>query len=100
MEINPLGQNYVLGKVPTTEKAESPTQNSLDSFGRIFENAVDKVNDAQKGADLAIEMFAAGQMDVHRVMIEVEKANTTLQLAIQLRDKMVEAYQEVMRMQM
>ena len=45
--------------------------------------------------------FATGQAtDLHDVMIKTEQANLTFQLGVQVRNKLVDAYQEIMRMQM
>jgi flagellar hook-basal body complex protein FliE len=102
MNIVPLSENYVsdiAGQLNTTQSAKNPTATTLDSFQNVFENAIDKVDQVQKEADTAIQRFAAGDLDVHTAMIEIEKASTILQLTVQIRDKMLESYQQIMSMQ-
>lgn len=99
MEITPVKLNPINIETIGTVKTESPSKKALDSFSGILNETIEKVNDLQKGASTAVEKFAAGELDIHEVMIEVEKASVALQLTIQLRNKVMEAYQEVMRMQ-
>lgn len=99
MEITPVNLNPIrLGSV-ATKTTESPQEKALDSFAGILNNTINKVSDLQKSADTAVEKFVAGEIDIHEVMIEVEKASVALQLTVQMRNKVMEAYQEVMRMQ-
>jgi len=58
------------------------------------------VNSMQNHADRSIEKMAAGEItDVHQVMVAVEEANTAFALMMELRNKMLDAYQEILRMQ-
>ncbi|HZO87557.1 MAG TPA: flagellar hook-basal body complex protein FliE [Chthonomonadaceae bacterium] len=68
------------------------------SFGQYLQDAIGEVNQAQLHAGDMAARFAAGEaMDVHQVMIAAQEASTALSLAIQVRNKLVDAYQEVMR---
>ena len=71
------------------------------SFGQTLQSAFSQVNDQQnKAADLTVE-FAKGQTsDIHTVMIAAEQATISLQMTAQVRNKAVEAYQEIMRISM
>lgn len=70
------------------------------SFGDFLKNALSEVNNLQKASDTAnIQLAAGDNIDLHTVMIAGEKANLALQLTVQVRNKVVEAYQEIMRMQ-
>lgn len=61
---------------------------------------VGKVGELQAGADKSIQGLATGQNNgLHEVMLAVEKASVSFQLLTQVRNKAVEAYQEIMRMQ-
>lgn len=63
-------------------------------------NLVEETNQTQKVADKMSVDFAAGKIDsIHEVMIASEKANIALQYTVQLRNKVLEAYNEIMRMQ-
>jgi flagellar hook-basal body complex protein FliE len=58
------------------------------------------VNQAQVSADRAAEQIAAGETkNLHGAMIKLEEADISLRLMVQVRNKAVEAYQEIMRMQ-
>ena len=70
------------------------------SFADTLSESLDKVNDLQKEADKAIEDFATGKTrNIHETMIAVNKADIAFRLTMQVRNKIVEAYQEVMRTQ-
>ncbi len=100
MNITPLKLNQInLGAIGADKTKESPSSKTLESFAGVLNDTIGKVNDLQKGADTAIEKFVAGEIDINDVMVEVEKANNALQLTIQLRNKVLEAYQTVMSMQ-
>jgi flagellar hook-basal body complex protein FliE len=73
--------------------------NGLD-FGQSLKSELQRVNQLQQDAHTAIQDYAAGgDTPVHQVMLAVNKAELSLQLATQVRNKMVMAYQEVSRMQ-
>lgn len=70
------------------------------SFGQFFKEAMDGVNDLQVKAEQASVDLATGKIDdISQVVIAAEKATVALQLAIQVRNKVLESYQEMMRMQ-
>ena len=70
------------------------------SFADTLSESLNKVNDLQKEADKAIEDFATGKTrNIHETMIAVNKADLAFRLTMQVRNKIVEAYQEVMRTQ-
>ena len=69
-------------------------------FGAVLENAVDKVDQLQGEAQEQIEGLLGGNgADVHSTMIAVEKADLAFELMMQVRNKIVAAYQEISRMQ-
>jgi flagellar hook-basal body complex protein FliE len=70
------------------------------SFGTFLNNAIDDLNEQQQTVDQLNQQFVKGELsDVHQLTIASEKASLGLQLAVQVRNKAVEAYQEIMRMQ-
>ena len=70
------------------------------SFADTLAQSLDKVNTMQKQADVAIQDFVAGDTrNIHETMIAVGKADLAFRLTMQVRNKIVEAYQEVMRTQ-
>lgn len=70
-------------------------------FSEKLKAAVDQVNVAQKSADKLSEQFVSDQsnVDLHEVMISLQKANVSFQSMVQVRNKLVTAYQEIMNMQ-
>ncbi|HLU21908.1 MAG TPA: flagellar hook-basal body complex protein FliE [Bacillaceae bacterium] len=76
------------------------SKKSQVSFNEILKAAVNNVNDAQVQSDIATEKLIKGEkIELHDVMITAQKASISLQLAMEVRNKAVEAYQEMMRMQ-
>jgi flagellar hook-basal body complex protein FliE len=68
-------------------------------FGDALRQALGQVNELQRGADQATQAFSLGQSrDVAGTLIAIEKANLGFQLTLQLRNRLLEAYQEIMRM--
>lgn len=66
------------------------------SLGSAFSGGLNSVNNAKVAADQAQEAFAMGEdVSVHDVMIATEKANLSLQMAMQLRNKIMAAYSEI-----
>jgi flagellar hook-basal body complex protein FliE len=74
------------------------------SFKDIINNEIDKVNNKQIQADELIQDFIRGDAksleDLHTVMIATEEARIALELAVQVRNKIVEAYKEINNMQL
>jgi len=69
------------------------------NFTQLLREAIEKVNDLQREADKAIKEFAAGKASIHDTMIAIEKANLSFQLMVQVKRKIVSAYEEIIRMQ-
>lgn len=83
----------VSGNVSESVKAEK-------TFSQFLSEALNDVNTLQQSADKASVDLAAGKLqDVSQAVIAAEKASIALQLTMQVRNKVVDAYQEVMRMQ-
>jgi flagellar hook-basal body complex protein FliE len=70
------------------------------SFGETLQQAVNDVNALQQEAGKAVERMVTGEAtDLHEVMIAVEKAKTSFDLLMEIRNKAMDAYREIMRMQ-
>ena len=71
-----------------------------DDFGQMLVNALEEVNGAQGSAKSMQDDFLSGRkdVDIHDVMIAQEKASTALQLTLAVRNKALEAFQEINRM--
>ena len=76
------------------------TGNNPISFGDVLKNALNNVNDLQINSDKLTNDLAAGKTDnIHGVLIAGEKAGIALDLTMQIRNKVLDAYNEIMRMQ-
>jgi len=70
------------------------------TFLETMKESILKVNDVQTQADQSIVDLTTGRnTDIHQTMIAVEKAEVTFQLMMQVRNKLISAYEEVSRMQ-
>ena len=82
--------------LPSTGGTDA-TQDS-PSFGKMLSNAISEVNQAQNHAGDLATRFAAGEpLDVHQVMVASQEATISLNMAVQVRNKLTDAYQEIMR---
>ncbi|WP_127531882.1 flagellar hook-basal body complex protein FliE [Paenibacillus kobensis] len=70
------------------------------SFGDFLQQAIEGVSAQEQTAQATTAQFMVGQADVSQVMIASEQAQLSLQLTTQIRNRVVEAYQEIMRMQL
>lgn len=69
-------------------------------FLDLLMGLIEKVNeDSQVADELALKFVRGGDVEIHDLMIALEKADLSLKMLIQVRNKLIEAYQEVMRMQ-
>jgi flagellar hook-basal body complex protein FliE len=71
------------------------------AFARLVERELGDLNSSSVAAETAIRDLAAGKpVELHEVMISIEKARISVQTFVQIRNKVVESYQDLMRMQM
>ena len=83
------------------DKATETDDNNGLSFIDTLKQKLNEVNDSQLAAESATEAFIKGDdIDIHQVMIAGEEAKQSLQMAVQVRNKLVEAFQEINRMQL
>lgn len=69
------------------------------TFSDMVKNAINSVDEAKKTADQNVENFVAGEEeDIHKVMISLQKANTSFELMLQMRNKVIDTYREISRM--
>lgn len=70
-----------------------------EKFGNFLKSAIENVNADQKASDVLTEKLIRGEdVELHNVMIASQKASITLSATLEIRNKVVEAYQEIMRM--
>jgi len=74
-------------------------ERDVTPFAEVLKSSVVKVNQLQIDADNMTNRLALGEVeDISEVSIAVEKAELALRLMVQIRDKMVDAYQQISRM--
>ncbi|MEG6585876.1 flagellar hook-basal body complex protein FliE [Dendrosporobacter sp. 1207_IL3150] len=97
MRIEPLK----LASISVDKNVNSKTLPSGDvNFRQFLSEAINNVNNLQlKAAKSSVDLAAGKVEDISQVVVATEKASIALQLTMQVRNKAVEAYQEVMRMQ-
>jgi len=95
MDVTRIGQ---LPPLPAaTPEVGAP---KASSFGQVLKDSLSQVNALQREADTAIQGLAMGATGtLHDTMLAIQKAELSFKLMMQVRNKIVEAYQEVLRMQ-
>lgn len=97
MKVNLPIQNLQNNMQKVVNNSESGTKGV--SFGEFLNNAIQQVNGLQKDSEKLNEALAMGLTDnIHQVTIAAEKASIALQFTMQVRNKIMDAYQEIMRM--
>lgn len=80
---------------------EKPEEGSSREFGAMLKSAIDNVNDIQQQAGDMSDSFVKGdsQADLTEVMVALQKAKISFQAMVEVRNKLVVAYQDIMNMQ-
>jgi flagellar hook-basal body complex protein FliE len=68
-------------------------------FGNLLKDAIQQVNDVEKTSQGELQKFLNNESDLHSVMLSLEKADLSFQVMMQVRNKIVQAYQEIMKTQ-
>lgn len=99
MQISPVGGNPSLEGLLPTNKASSAGSHG-GGFGALLDGLVGQVSAQQQVADQAVLDVAAGRStELHNVTLAVAKADLSFRLFLEIRNRLMEAYQEVTRMQ-
>ena len=87
-------------QVPEIRAPRSQGNEKGAGFGEILKDAISTVNELQKQSDQEIQKLMTGEsQDLHTTVIAMQKADLSFQMMMQVRNKIVQAYQEIMRMQ-
>jgi flagellar hook-basal body complex protein FliE len=93
--INPINGAVSPAQTPNAKKTGG------GDFMEIMKGLTKEVDEKVKTADQKVQQFALGQsQDLHDVVVASEKADISLRFLLQVRNKLLEAYQEIMRVQM
>ncbi len=99
MSIAPLSSAGALGSVPATATAEGAAR-PADGFTRVLDTVLGDASRADAAASQAIQGLATGEAaDLHTVALASAQADLSFRLALEIRNRLLDAYQEVMRMQ-
>lgn len=99
IRISPLPAISAVTTSPVVQDPSETPDAFAKSFGQFLSEALQSVETAQVNADVAAQKLATGEIrDVAEVTIASEKATLALQLTVQVRNRVIEAYQEMMRM--
>ena len=85
--------------LPRAEKGESTPAAPGSDFKKILSNSIQEVNKLKTQANEAVQGMVLGNTDIHTAMIAMEKSGISFRLMMAVRNKMISAYEEVMRMQ-
>jgi flagellar hook-basal body complex protein FliE len=89
------------GMTPTSlDSAGGASTEGSGGFLDLLEKSVEKVNTYQVQSDTAIQELVAGRTkNVHEAMLAIERADMSLKMLMQVRNKVLDAYREIMKMQ-
>jgi flagellar hook-basal body complex protein FliE len=98
---NALPTPGIDGTTPLGQPGEvTPSQGAGGSFGSILGNLISDVNQKQNAANAAVDGLQSGTgVPLHQAVIAMEEANVSFQLMVEVRNKLLDSYQELMRMQ-
>ncbi len=101
MSIKSIAQSAYLNALNTNKLQNSNKTNSVTSFEKTIEDSLKKVNELQLKKDQMIEEFAVGKnQNVHEVMIALQKADIAIKLTSAVRNKVIDAYKQLLNMPM
>ncbi len=92
---NSIQDQFANVELPGDEKS-----GEVKSFGEFLQDSIGKVNAMQNDADVAMQKLASGESkDLHETLLAVERAEIAFKAMNQVRSKVIDAYKEIMRMQ-
>ncbi len=98
--VNGVSGASTLNGAGTVDGSAAGAESSGNSFLNSLSDAFGSINTQLTSADASMASFAGGgSADLHTVMLQMEEASVSLKAAVAVRDKVLEAYQEIMRTQ-
>jgi len=99
--VSPVSGASTVNGAGAVDGSAAGTQAPGDSFLNSLNDAFGQLNSQLNATDASISSFASGgSADLHTVMLQMEEASVSLKTATDVRDKLLEAYSEVMRTQL
>ena len=96
----PISSIGSVAGVSGLDSLSTKSTKTAGDFGTALKSAVEQVNSYQQDADQAVQQFLQGNGELHNVALATQRAEMTFDLGMQVRNKIVSAYQEVMKMQL
>jgi len=94
------GQNISKAYPGLLDRNKQAQRTEDKSFGEIIKSSIADVNKLQKDSDNAVQNLVTGkETDIHKTMIMMEKSEISFQLMMAVRNKIITAYETIMRMQ-
>jgi flagellar hook-basal body complex protein FliE len=99
--MDPIAFNRIIApQLIPSPRAEQPAAAESGSFAELLGDAIARVQQVQSGAEQEMQKLLAGEpVELHRVMLASEQAGLAADFLMAVRNKVVDAYQEIMRMQ-
>jgi len=97
MAISQIGTQGI-GTLTPTAPASAKSAASAQPFGDTLSRVMNQIEQTNGAANDAVSRMIDGSGDVHEAMIALQRSDTTFQFAVQVRNKLVQAYQDIMRM--
>lgn len=90
----------ITGSMPAQSTPKTDRVQSNPDLGEAFKTTLQNLSAAENNADDLMQQLATGEdVEIHEVMIAMEEADVSFRVAMAVRDKLIESYQQVMRMQ-
>jgi len=98
--MDPITINPITSDIPLSLGSRpAGAQEEKTRFGALLKDAISTVNDLSQQSDLEIRKIMTGESDeLHTAVVAMQKADVSFQMMMQVRNKIVQAYQEVLRM--
>ena len=96
MQVNPSG----MLEMTEPQSAGTSSSETTSQEKNLFKDILAEVNGQQQEADTQIRQLLLGEVDLHEAMLALEKADLSLRFLVQVRNKLVRAYEELSRMPM
>ncbi len=94
-------ETFTLNNFPDIGQTKNEVQETgKTSFGDVLKDSIKKVGEIEKEADQEVQKLATMESgDIHNTMMAIEKADISFQMMMQIRNKIISAYEEIMRIQ-
>ena len=94
-------QDIKIGNYPTSVFNGNELNNSKGAieFGKVINDAINNVNNLEKDSNESVMALLQGKADVNETMIAIQKADLSMRMFLSVRNKVLDAYHEIMRMQ-